>query len=56
MAGAFVFKADFHSVQFSDWTGNPSLTCENVALDFFSIFLNIHVYIKVKTYKQQSLR
>ena len=27
-----------------------------IYLYFFSIFLNIHVYIKVKTYKQQSLR
>ena len=26
-------KADFHSVEFSDWTGNPLFTCENVTLD-----------------------
>ena len=26
-------KADFHSVEFSDWTGIPLLTCENVALN-----------------------
>ena len=26
-------EADFHSVEFSDWTGNPLFTFENVALD-----------------------
>ena len=26
-------KADFHSVEFSDWTGNLLFTCEDVALD-----------------------
>ena len=26
-------KADFHSVEFSDWTGNPLLMCENVAVN-----------------------
>ena len=26
-------KADFHTVEFSDWTGNPQLMCENVALN-----------------------
>ena len=27
------FKADFHSVEFSDWTGHPLFTCEIVALN-----------------------
>ena len=27
------FKADFHSVEFSDWTGNLLFTCENFALN-----------------------
>ena len=27
------FKADFHSVEFSDWKGNPLFTSENVALN-----------------------
>ena len=31
-------KADFHSVEFSDWTGNPLFTCENVALDLKRMF------------------
>ena len=26
-------KADFHSVEFSDWTGNPLLMCENAAVN-----------------------
>ena len=26
-------KADFYSVEFSDWTGIPLLTCENVAFN-----------------------
>ena len=26
-------KADFHSVEFSDWTGNPLFMCENTALN-----------------------
>ena len=26
-------KADFHSVEFSDWTENPLLMCENVAVN-----------------------
>ena len=26
-------KADFHSVEFSDWTGNPLLMCENFAVN-----------------------
>ena len=26
-------KVDFHSVEFSDWTGNPLLMCENVAVN-----------------------
>ena len=26
-------KADFHSVEFSDWKENPWFTCENVALN-----------------------
>ena len=26
-------KADFHSVEFSDWTESPLFTCENIALD-----------------------
>ena len=26
-------KADFHSVEFSDWTGNPLSMCENVAVN-----------------------
>ena len=26
-------KADFHSEDVSDWTGNPLFTCENVALN-----------------------
>ena len=25
-------KADFHLVEFSDWTGNPLFVCENVAV------------------------
>ena len=29
----YPLKADFHSVEFSDWTGNPLFTCENVALN-----------------------
>ena len=28
------FRADCHSVEFSDWTGNPLFTCENVAFGF----------------------
>ena len=31
-------KADFHSVEFSDWTGNPLFTCENVALNLIRMF------------------
>ena len=27
------FKADFHSVEFFDWTGNPLFACENVAVN-----------------------
>ena len=30
-------KADFHLVEFSDWTGNPLITCEHVALNFNSM-------------------
>ena len=26
-------KADFYTVEFSDWTGNPLFTCENAALN-----------------------
>ena len=26
-----IVKADFHSVEFSDWTGIPLFRCENVA-------------------------
>ena len=26
-------KADFHSVEFSDWTGNSLLMCENFAVN-----------------------
>ena len=26
-------KVDFHSVEFSDWTGNPLLMCENFAVN-----------------------
>ena len=25
-------RADFHSVEFSNWTGNPLFVCENVAV------------------------
>ena len=26
-------KADFHSIEFSDWTGNPLSMCENVTMN-----------------------
>ena len=28
-----ILKADFHTVEFSDWIGNPLFTFENVALN-----------------------
>ena len=31
--GIFLLKADFHSVEFSNLTGNPLLMCENVTLN-----------------------
>ena len=31
-------KADFYSVEFSDWTGNPLLLCENVAMNMNRMF------------------
>ena len=36
MVGHFYqrLKADFHSVVFFDWTGNPLLMCENVAMNW----------------------
>ena len=33
MIGDALIKADFHSLEFSDWKGNILVTCENVALN-----------------------
>ena len=32
MADKKPFKTDLHSVEFSDWTGNPLSVCDNVAV------------------------
>ena len=44
-----IFTADFHSVEFSDWTGNLLFTSENVAL-------NLNSATNVLLYQIQSAR
>ena len=42
------FKADFHSVEFSDWTGNPFFMFEKVAVNFIRMLrvtkINAHFH------------